>query len=519
MKRKNLLILAVISVLLLILPNGLYSAFDKDEPKYLEAAYEMVKSGDYITPYYNYEYRFDKPVLVYWLIALGYRIFGINDFGGRFFVSLCGVLTVLLLYWWLSRWKSERFAFWSSLVFLSLLDFIVMASVAMPDVVLTFFITGSLIFFFEGYHRKSANFYRLAFLFSGLATLTKGPVGLALPGIIAVVYLILRRELLKTLKTIPWFSGFAIYFAVVLPWYGAVLYKHGYQFFKDFIIFHNIHRFTGKIPGHPTAWWYYLANYFWLFLPFPLFFPFALYRMFKEKAIWRDDLLEFALVWFFTVFLFFQIAHTKLAHYLLPSFPAFAVITTWYLFNLKEKLPLYLTAFLFTTLALAGGIFWSVKHWPAAGLVFLIPPLLGVWWAVWTKNALKPITAGFIAGMLLFKWITLPSLEPFRAKPHVAREVSELKEKCQKCKVVFLDYTSPEIVYYYRKGKLPDLNPEKVKKLLNSKEPVVVITRENRLRKLKGVKFYVIDRRRELLPKHSIVVISNYPKERLYGKG
>ena len=519
MKRKSVLVLLVLSFFLLVLPNGLYSAFDRDEPKYLEAAYEMVKSGDYVTPYYNYEYRFDKPILVYWLIALGYKVFGVNTFGGRFFVSLCGVLTVLLLYWWLSRWKSEGFAFWSSLVLLSLLDFIVMSSVAMPDIALTFFISAALVSFFEAYHRKSAGFYRLAFLFSGLATLTKGPVGIVLPGLVAVVYLILRRDLIKTLKEIPWLSGISIYLVVVLPWYGAILHKHGYQFFKDFILFHNIHRFVGKIPGHPTAWWYYLANYFWLFLPCSLFFPFALYRIFKEKRIWGDNVLEFSVVWFFTVFLFFQVAHTKLAHYLLPSFPAFAVVVTWYLFHMREKVSLYLTAFLFTALVLAGGVFWCVRHWPLVGLVFLVPPLLGVWWAVWSGDALRSVISGFLAGMLLFKWVTLPSLETFRAKPYVGREVAKIKERCQECKVVFLDYTSPEIVYYYRKGKLDDVDYARVEKLLRGSKPVVVITRDNRLKRLKGVNYYVIDSKRELLPQHSIVVISNYPKERLNGKG
>ncbi|MEO2082538.1 MAG: glycosyltransferase family 39 protein, partial [Desulfurobacteriaceae bacterium] len=129
LRSKKFWTLLILSTLLLVLPGGLYSAFDKDEPKYLEAAWEMVKGGDYITPYYNYEFRFDKPILVYWLIAAGYKLFGVNEFGGRFFVSLCGVLTVLLLFWWLRRLKGENFAFWTSLIFLSLLNFIVMASV------------------------------------------------------------------------------------------------------------------------------------------------------------------------------------------------------------------------------------------------------------------------------------------------------------------------------------------------------------------------------------------------------
>ncbi len=517
MKGKRALIIFIVSFLLLVLPNGLYSAFDKDEPKYLEAAYEMVKSGDYITPYYNYEFRFDKPILIYWLIALGYKIFGVNEFGGRFFVSVFGVLTVLLLYWWLSRWKKEEFAFWSSLVLLSLLDFIVMSSVAMPDIVLTFFISASLISFFEGHHRKNKNYHRLAFLFSGLATLTKGPVGLALPGIIAIIYMVLRRELKEGLKRIPWFSGFFIYFLVVLPWYGAVLKKHGYGFFKEFIIFHNIHRFTGKIPGHPTYWWYYLANYFWLYIPWVFFFPFAVYRVFQRKNFLSNPVLEFSLVWFSTVLLFFQIAHTKLAHYLLPSFPPFAVLTTWYLMRFRENLPSYLTTFYFTLLTFIGCAFWLYKGWPLWGALFLIPPLVASWLSLWSGRPLKILTVGFLTGMLLFKWVTLPSLEPYRAKPQIGKELRKLNSKCKECKFAFFDYTSPEIVFYYRSGKLRDLNRDKIVKLLNSRKPVVVVTRENRLRRLKGIQYHILDRKKELLTKHSIVVISNYSLEKLNG--
>ena len=515
MKKGKFLLLLLVSTLLLVLPNGLYSAFDKDEPKYLEAAYEMVKSGDYITPYYNYEFRFDKPILTYWLIVLGYKFFGVGEFGGRFFVSIFGVLTVLLLYFWLSRWRDEEFGFWSSLVLLSLLDFIVMSSVAMPDIVLTFFISASLISFFEGYHRGNRNFLRLAFLFSGLATLTKGPVGLVLPGLVALVYLIVRRELLKGLKGIPWFSGFLIYFAVVLPWYGAVLEKHGYEFFKEFIIFHNIHRFTGKIPGHPTAWWYYLANYFWLYIPWVFFFPFALLRLLSKRRFLEDSVIEFSLVWFVVVVLFFQIAHTKLAHYLLPSFPPFAVITTWYLMNFKERLPAYLTAFYFTVLTVVGFVFWLYKGWPLVGALFLLPPLVSSWLALWSGRVLKPITVGFITGMLLFKWVTLPSLEPFRAKPKIGKEMREIKEKCRDCKFAFLNYTSPEIVFSFRGGKLEDLDASQVKRLLKGKKPVVIVTRKNRLKFLKGVNYYILDERKELLTKHSIVLISN--RERFNG--
>ncbi|MEO2066321.1 MAG: glycosyltransferase family 39 protein [Desulfurobacteriaceae bacterium] len=507
-KSRKFLFILLASLTLLLLPNGLYSAFDKDEPKYLEAAWEMVKKGDFITPYYNYEYRFDKPVLIYWLISLGYKLFGVNEFGGRFFVSIFGVLTVILLFWWLKKREGEDLAFVSSLVLLTSLDFIVMSSVAMPDVVLTFFIAASLISFFEGYVSRSKNWYRLAFLFSGLATLTKGPVGLVLPGLIAVVFLVLRRDLLKTLRDIPWVSGFLVYFAVVLPWYGAILAKHGRDFFMDFIVFHNIHRFTGKIPGHPTQWWYYIANYFWLYLPWSFVFPFALYRAFKSKESITEPLLNFSIVWFFTVFLFFQIAHTKLAHYLLPSFPAFSVIVGWYLLKFKERLPYLITGGFLIILSVAGFGFWFYKGWPLWGVLFLLFPLTGGLLSI-KFNDYRPLAYGFLSGMLLFKWVALPSLEPFRAKPQVGKALRSLKKVCPECKVAFFDYTSPEIVYYYRLGKLEDLNRDRVEELLKSSEPAVIVTRENRLKKLKGVNYVLLDKKRELITNHSIVVISN----------
>ncbi len=517
MRNKRFWILAVISFILLTLPNGFYTAFDKDEPKYLEAAREMVNSGDYITPYYNYEYRFDKPILIYWIIAVGYKLFGVNELGGRFFVSIFGVLTVLLLYLWLIRRKDEDFAFWSSMVLLSLLDFMVMSSIAMPDIVLTFFITASLIAFYEGYNEKSKKFYLLAFLFSGFATLTKGPVGLVLPGLIAIIYLILRRDLTKTIKEIPWFSGFLIYSAVVLPWYGAIFYKHGYEFFKEFIIFHNIHRFLGKVPGHPTEWWYYLANYFWLYLPFSFFFFFAVYRAWKDKEIFTDNILMFSFCWFFGVFIFFQTAHTKLAHYLLPSFPAFAVIITWYLRKEKSKIPIILTALLFFVLLAAGTAFFIYKGWNLLGVVPLILPLIGVIYALKKDSYLKPITISFILTMILFKWVTLPTLQPFRAKPVIAKELREIALKCKNCKFYFLSYESPEIVYGFRKGQLKSIGFKEAEKLLKSNTPVYIVTRENRLNKLHAP-FKVIDKRKELITKHSLVIISNTDGSRKWEK-
>jgi 4-amino-4-deoxy-L-arabinose transferase-like glycosyltransferase len=318
------------------------------------------------------------------------------------------------------------------------------------------------------------------------------------------------------LKEIPWFKGFAVYLLIVAPWYVAILKKHGYQFFKDFIIFHNIHRFTSKVPGHPTEWWYYLANYFWLFLPFSFFFPFAVYRLWKEKLNITDEVLSFVTVWFFTVVIFFQIAHTKLAHYLLPSFPAFAVIVTWYVRKYKDKLPYLITTGIFLLLTATAVGFFVYKGWKPVGLIALLPAVFGALLSL-RKKDYRFLLTSFLGTMVLFKWVTLPSLEDLRAKPAVGKEIREIAEKHPELSFFFLDYTSPEIVYYYRKGKLESVNPREAKELLSGDKPVVIVTRENRLKHLKETKYYLWDKKKELITKHSIVVISNVPEERLNG--
>ncbi len=515
MKTSKFILISLLSIITLL--PGTFSVFDKDEPKYMEAAYEMVKTGDYVTPYYNYKLRFDKPILVYWLISAGYKLFGINEFGGRFFVSIFGILTVILTFWWLRRWKGENFAFYSSLILLSCLDFLIMSSVAMPDIILTFFITLSLISFYQGYRTEKNIYYLTAFASAGFATLTKGPVGIVLPGLIAVVYLLLRRDLTGTFKKIPWIGGILTFAFIVAPWYLMILKKHGYLFFKEFIVFHNIKRFLSKVPGHPTHWYYYLINFPWIYFPWSIFFPFALWHLIKRERhhTITDDILHFCLIWFFGVLIFFQIAHTKLAHYLLPSSPPFAVITAWYFTRYREKIPNILLAAVSLILALTLVILISLKGLPLYTSAVVVPFMLSIILS-FKFETVKTISIGFISSLLLLKWFSLPLLEPFRAKPIAGKELRTIAESCKECKFYFLDYTSPEIVYYFRSGKLEDLKADKIRLLLKSDNPVFVVTRKNRLKKLSGINYSLIFEKPELITKHEIVIITNEKGENIW---
>ncbi len=508
MKNRKLWIIVALSLILLNLPNGLYSAFDQDEPKYLESACEMVKSHNYITPFYNYRYRFDKPILTYWLIALGYKTFGINEFGGRFFISIFGTLLIIAAFLFLRGFEDEDFAFTSSLILLSLLDLIVMSSVAMPDIVLTFFVSASMMAFFMGFQRNSKLWYILASASMAFGTLTKGPVAVVLPAIAVTIYLLMKRSLIKTVKEFPWLLSIAIFIVIAVPWYGAIIKEHGYQFFKDFIVFHNIDRFLSKIPGHPTEWYYYLVNYFWLYFPWSIFFLSAIAFFIRERRkLLPNDVFKFCLIWFLTVVLFFQTAHTKLAHYLLPSFPAFAVLLAFYLRKSKPRPALYITTLASIVLSVLIIVMFKLKGIPETSCIFLLPFLISLPLSTKTGYA-RTISIGFILTMAAFKWFTLPSVEPFRGKVLIGKKLKRIYESYKNCNFYSFDFESPEIVLYFGQ-RLKDIGSTYAKKLLSSDQCTFIVTRKNRLKKLKGVNYKIYDEKGELLTKHKVVIITN----------
>ncbi len=310
---KRLTAIVVVSLLLLVLPNGLYRTFDRDEPKYLEATREMLASRDLFTPRFNCKLRFDKPPLTYWLIGAGYTLLGENEFSGRLFVSLCGVLTAAMLFLWLRKFD-EDVAFWTSLSFTTTLEVVIMSSVAMPDAPLMLFTAASIVAFYEGRYILSA-------IAAGLAMLAKGPIGVIIPAVATFPLLIKRR------KEVPWMRALAVLLLVSLPWYLLMMDRYGGRFLQDFFIFHNVKRFTTGVSHHSGQWWYYLLNAPWIYFPLSLFLPKAMARLLRERP---QEHLILAFTWLVGTFVFFQTASTKLPHYLLPSVPAAAIITGHY---------------------------------------------------------------------------------------------------------------------------------------------------------------------------------------------
>ena len=318
---------------------GSVTLFDVDEAVFSEATKEMVQSGDWITPTYNGENRYDKPILFYWLMAASYKVFGINEFGARFPSALSGFVLSLAVFFFVRCFSEDRQAFLASLSLTLSAYFLVYTHAAVTDMALTLFISLSLFSLFLSLERRNtAGGYLCGFyMFSALAFLTKGLIGILFPFGIAAVYLLLTGGV-KGIKRMVSAPGILLFLLVSGPWYVAQLQLNGHDFIQQFFIKHHFKRFTGVISGHRGPLYYYIPVLILGLLPWVAFLPAGIRRAWGNPARVGDESARppqkssslipsplspdlFFLVWFAFIFVFFSLSTTKLPNYILPSVP------------------------------------------------------------------------------------------------------------------------------------------------------------------------------------------------------
>ncbi len=318
---------------------GSVTLFDVDEAVFSQATKEMVMSGNWITPTYDGVNRYDKPILFYWLMAGSYKVFGINELGARFPSAAAGFVLALALFFFARRIAGERTAFHAAMVFTLSLYFFVYSHAAVTDMVLTLFISLSLFSLFlasvEGERGERRRLYIYGFyLFSALAFLTKGLIGIVFPFGIAMTYLLATGGP-KAVKKVFDAGGAAIFVAVSAPWYAAEFAANGREFLMQFFVKHHFERYLDVISGHRGPVYYYLPILILGLLPWVAFLPAGIGRVFREsRGTDRDPagrqqegrLKLFALIWFAMIFLFFSFSTTKLPNYILSAVPATVIL-------------------------------------------------------------------------------------------------------------------------------------------------------------------------------------------------
>jgi 4-amino-4-deoxy-L-arabinose transferase-like glycosyltransferase len=337
-----LLALLLLSGLLFFLGLGDMGLTDRDEGRNAEAGREMFESGDRLTPTFNGELRVAKPVLLYWLMEQSYRLFGSNEFAARFPSALFGVGLILMHYLFLVHQRDRTVALFGGLMLLLNLEILGLGRMALTDSVLIFFTTASLYGFWLGLHGTGGarRWVWMFYVGMALATLTKGPVGFAVPLVAAILYLTwTRRWRDYWQKGVP-LAGTLLFVLLAAPWYAAMFLVHG-DAYATGAKAHTIGRFFSPMEGHQGTIFFYLPVLLLAFFPWSALLPVPLYRTLKEWYLIRrartrpdpagtSELDLFASLWLVGTFIFFTASATRLPHYIGPLFPAAALLTASY---------------------------------------------------------------------------------------------------------------------------------------------------------------------------------------------
>src|SRR5262245_4500802 len=341
----NLALLALPAGLLFFLGLGSMGLTDRDEGRNAEAGREMLETHNWVSPTFNYEPRFAKPVLVYWLMSLSYKSFGVDEFAARFPSAVFGLGLILLQYLFLSRFCGALVGLFGALMLLFNIQIIGLGRMVLTDSVLIFLTTSSLFSFwigFQGHDRE--RWWRWVFYIGmALATLAKGPVGFLVPFVTIALYLTATRQWNRFWRTGAPLAGLLLFVTIALPWYIIMWTLHGTEYTASAQA-NTVGRFLNPMEGHSFTILFYLPVLLLGFFPWSGWLPFAWYQAYRswrearrvkadEAPAFTDEsrgLEWFAAAWVLGVFLFFTLSSTRLAHYIAPLFPAAALLTASY---------------------------------------------------------------------------------------------------------------------------------------------------------------------------------------------
>ena len=328
MSKKIFCIFAVILVVYVYFAGlGDYGFLDPDEGRYSEIPREMIESGDYITPRLNYVKYFEKPILHYWLTAAAFKIFGQNEFAGRLMPVVFGLLgcavTSMLAY---IITKNKRASFVSAMILASSTLWFGISRINLTDMTLSFFFTLAL-YFSRLWIEDTKIFGSLCMFYvsMALAVLTKGLIGVVLPGGIIVIYALITKQSKKILTRIFSPTAIIIFFIINCIWFIPVCMANS-DFFNFFFIREHFLRYTTKIHERYQPLYWFIPVLLAGLVPYTGVLYDSIGAMLgKCKLISKSDGIFLGL-WFFMTFIFFSFSNSKIVTYILPCFPPLAIL-------------------------------------------------------------------------------------------------------------------------------------------------------------------------------------------------
>ncbi len=323
----SILILVLVYALLWFGTLNYRHLIPSDEGRYAEIAREMLVTGDWVTPRYNGYKYFEKPPLQIWATASAFSIFGIGDWQARLWTALTGFLTLLLIGFTGTRIYSARAGWLAAIALASSPMWVIGGHINSLDMGLSAFLVGALcsLLLAQTSHNQthSRNWMWVCWAFMALATLSKGVIGVAIPGMVFIVYSITAWDW-KIWKRLHIISGSILFLAITAPWFVLVAQRNP-EFLEFFFIHEHLQRFTQTAHSRTGPIYYFLPLLLIGFLPWIAQVPGAIAQTWRERS--REFSSGWLLTcWFAVILGFFSVSQSKLPGYIIPVFPALAMI-------------------------------------------------------------------------------------------------------------------------------------------------------------------------------------------------
>jgi len=322
------IILALLCLVLFVAGLGSVPLMGMDESLYSDTARHMLASGDYVTPYYNNEPFFDKPPLVYWLMAGSMAVFGVNSFAVRFPSAIAALLLVGLTAWFAARVWGRKTGLLTGFVLATSILSVALARMAILDMWFCLTISVSLGSFVLAYTRLANRWwYLLTWASAGLAVLVKGPAGVVVIGLVAFIFVAIRWRERRLPDLGIHLLGLFVFAAIAVPWYWAVNQATNGGFLQEFLFHQNIARAMGKDFYHNAPFYFYIPILLMAFFPWSVYLPLAWRSGVRLRPTdQKGEVLLFAGIWCAAVFVVLSIVTSKLPGYIYPIFPAAAML-------------------------------------------------------------------------------------------------------------------------------------------------------------------------------------------------
>ncbi len=494
-------LLLLVAALVFFANLGQPRLWDDDEPKNAQCAREMFERGDWITPTFNQTLRSDKPALVYWLMISAYQAFGVSEFAARFWSALLAVGTTLTTYHLGRMLFGSRVGFWAGWILATSLMFVVAGRAATPDSTLIFCTTLAMLLFvratwgagptlagadaLDDYLPKQWPTWAAIYAALAAGALAKGPVALVLPGAVLGSYLLLVRQAIaspaapnrfiwwrRAISPAAWIRVFwklrpitalLMTTLIAMPWYAAVGLRTDGDWLAGFFGRHNVGRFLAPMEGHRGPIVYYLPAVLFGFFPWSVLLLAALAqlrRRLKDDRGWAAYL--FVTCWAGVWIGFFSLSGTKLPSYVLPAYPALALLTAAWLegwIASPQLVSRWLPRLAWATLAICGagvcvGLLVFARHvLPGDAWVACVGgPLIlsGIAGCVWAGRRPQGAVAVMAAGSLAFIVVTFGFAAPAISRHQNSEPLVSLARRLQAGppRLATFDYNLPSLVFY-----------------------------------------------------------------------